>query len=228
MAPIRKGDGTPLEIPGVSEVRSGDGRVFFDAIRDILQPQSDDLQHFSGDTDHADINDNEPVLTTEPTNLSLKLFGSDGFGFAGSTSGLEFYPETDSTSRLFYRPEEPNMIAQIYYSHSSDFNSREMGYAVRINTDDNVVEIWEVDDGFDVIGSESITTSANETVEIEILHESNGDINVDVIDTEDDVIGSVTANSSKFLIDGEFEHEGIGFELNRNSDVTIDWWRLVN
>ena len=36
MAPIRKGDGTPLEIPGVSEVRSGDGRVFFegDAIPD--------------------------------------------------------------------------------------------------------------------------------------------------------------------------------------------------
>ena len=30
MAPIRKGDGTPLEIPGVSEVRSGDGRVFFE------------------------------------------------------------------------------------------------------------------------------------------------------------------------------------------------------
>ena len=34
MAPIRKGDGTPLEIPGVSEVRSGDGRVFFGAIPD--------------------------------------------------------------------------------------------------------------------------------------------------------------------------------------------------
>ena len=31
MAPIRKGDGTPLDIPGVSEVRSGDGRVFFEA-----------------------------------------------------------------------------------------------------------------------------------------------------------------------------------------------------
>ena len=35
MAPIRKGDGAPLEIPGVQEVRSGDGRVFFvDAIPD--------------------------------------------------------------------------------------------------------------------------------------------------------------------------------------------------
>ena len=32
MAPIRKGDGTPLEIPGVSEVRSGDGRVFFEGV----------------------------------------------------------------------------------------------------------------------------------------------------------------------------------------------------
>ena len=52
MAPIRKGDGTPLEIPGVSEVRSGDGRVFFDAI-----PDSEDFEHndltgnYGGDTD---------------------------------------------------------------------------------------------------------------------------------------------------------------------------------
>ena len=38
MAPIRKGDGTALEIPGVSEVRSGDGRVFFeDAIPDSVE-----------------------------------------------------------------------------------------------------------------------------------------------------------------------------------------------
>ena len=36
MAPIRRGDGTPLEIPGVSEVRAGDGRVFFDAIPDSV------------------------------------------------------------------------------------------------------------------------------------------------------------------------------------------------
>ena len=44
MAPIRKGDGTPLELPGVSEVRSGDGRVFFDAIPDsvVSRPNDDD------------------------------------------------------------------------------------------------------------------------------------------------------------------------------------------
>ena len=46
MAPIRKGDGTPLEIPGVSEVRSGDGRVFFDgdAIPDTVRNQYSSLQ----------------------------------------------------------------------------------------------------------------------------------------------------------------------------------------
>ena len=44
MAPIRKGDGTPLEIPGVSEVRSGDGRVFFegDAIPDSVVSRPED------------------------------------------------------------------------------------------------------------------------------------------------------------------------------------------
>ena len=43
MAPIRKGDGTPLEIPGVQEVRAGDGRVFFDdAIPDSVVTRPDD------------------------------------------------------------------------------------------------------------------------------------------------------------------------------------------
>ena len=43
MSPIRKGDGTPLEIPGVQEVRSGDGRVFFegDAIPDSVVSNMD-------------------------------------------------------------------------------------------------------------------------------------------------------------------------------------------
>ena len=51
MAPIRKGDGTPLEIPGVSEVRSGDGRVFFegDAIPDSVVSRPDDNDSFSAD-----------------------------------------------------------------------------------------------------------------------------------------------------------------------------------
>jgi len=56
MAPIRKGDGTPLEIPGVQEVRSGDGRVFFegDAIPDSGNLQShyvaSELNADDGDT----------------------------------------------------------------------------------------------------------------------------------------------------------------------------------
>ena len=53
MAPIRKGDGTPLEIPGVSEVRSGDGRVFFegDAIPDsgVFQIDATTLNLSDGD-----------------------------------------------------------------------------------------------------------------------------------------------------------------------------------
>ena len=50
MAPIRKGDGTPLEIPGVSEVRSGDGRVFFDdAIPDSVVTRPADNETFNDD-----------------------------------------------------------------------------------------------------------------------------------------------------------------------------------
>ena len=63
MAPIRKGDGTPLEIPGVSEVRSGDGRVFFegDAIPDSAIAQFDARQISASDGD---------TLSTWPESLS--------------------------------------------------------------------------------------------------------------------------------------------------------------
>ena len=50
MAPIRKGDGTPLEIPGVSEVRSGDGRVFFGAIPDSVVSRTPDDEQSESET----------------------------------------------------------------------------------------------------------------------------------------------------------------------------------
>ena len=73
MAPIRKGDGTPLEIPGVQEVRTGDGRVFFegDAIPDI--PDEQDL-HARYDATELPLSDGNSVTTwTDETGNGFDL-----------------------------------------------------------------------------------------------------------------------------------------------------------
>ena len=69
MAPIRKGDGTPLEIPGVSEVRAGDGRVFFeeDAIPDSVA--------YGGEDDNTyvhDVSDGSLVQTLTESEGSVE------------------------------------------------------------------------------------------------------------------------------------------------------------
>ena len=91
MAPIRKGDGTPLEIPGVSEVRSGDGRVFFegDAIPDAAVGQFDGTQLNLTDQDPVDpwtdeIGDfGDIVAGSAPTYLDSGLNNKGSVDFSG-------------------------------------------------------------------------------------------------------------------------------------------------
>ena len=47
MPPIRKGDGTPVAPKGISQVRTGDGRILFD---DVAIPDSGLLQHYAADS----------------------------------------------------------------------------------------------------------------------------------------------------------------------------------
>ena len=102
MAPIRKGDGTPLEIPGVQEVRSGDGRVFFDgdAIPDTLVddfewggPVGDRYSEFFGTLDSWSINQNAPVFDGDYS-LKFRQEGSSTQAIvSNSGDGLNYYPE---------------------------------------------------------------------------------------------------------------------------------------
>ena len=54
MPPIRKGDGTPVAPKGISQVRTGDGRILFDgpAIPDsvVTRPEDDDTVDRSGES----------------------------------------------------------------------------------------------------------------------------------------------------------------------------------
>ena len=134
MAPIRKGDGTPLEIPGVSEVRSGDGRVFFegDAIPDsvVLQPEPNDLDNFSGDTN---------LFTIEDVNN----FGDGDFILRGeyddtepsdifSDSGLNAYPEVEQRLSAKVRLSDEESFIYVGFG-AQDIDNH---YGVSLSADD--------------------------------------------------------------------------------------------
>ena len=57
MPPIRKGDGTPVEPKGVSQIRTGDGRILFDG---PAIPDPENLHH-GYDSTLLDLSDNDSV-----------------------------------------------------------------------------------------------------------------------------------------------------------------------
>ena len=98
MAPIRKGDGTPLEIPGVQEVRSGDGRVFFeDAIPDSVVSQylitdDDNSDTIFDEMQENDLDNNGLTFTSDSDAKSDRYIVADG-----DQSGAHKIPGDDFT-----------------------------------------------------------------------------------------------------------------------------------
>ena len=88
MAPIRKGDGTPLEIPGVQEVRSGDGRVFFDG--DAI-PDSEDLQ-LHHDASDIDADDGDSIISWPSGIAGPTLDQGEGGEYIESVADIDGQP----------------------------------------------------------------------------------------------------------------------------------------
>ena len=112
MAPIRKGDGTQLEIPGVSEVRTGDGRVFFDdAIPDLgldhfyfgpsIEDISNDWADEDGDRDATPIND--PSLSDINDVQSVDYSGG---AYHEVSDGWDITEEGEYLFAVVFNPDE--------------------------------------------------------------------------------------------------------------------------
>jgi len=80
MAPIRKGDGTPVDPKGISQVRTGDGRILFDApaIPDAL---TDHYLHDegSGTTLNNDIGSVNATVQSDTSDMWQSDAGLNGF-----------------------------------------------------------------------------------------------------------------------------------------------------
>ena len=154
MAPIRKGDGTPLEIPGVSEVRSGDGRVFFegDAIADthayLVEDFAEPWPDAVGDVDMSvsglstsTFDNGEDSVSADGSSHGLanisEFFSQQTFGIAFTIAttddGFEDYMSVHDGSRFnFGTNENRDPVGNLYWN-MVDENSNLIG----IYTDEN-------------------------------------------------------------------------------------------
>ena len=231
MAPIRKGDGTPLDIPGVSEVRAGDGRVFFDdAIPDsVLLPETGDLTNFSGDTGSFAI-DNDIATPTELTDYRLKYDATTDNQSIVSTSGLDNYPAVDQPWSLWvYIPEKVDDDPTIHTGIMTDGTIKGAdSYEILIEAVGRSTFALRKDGS--VIQSSSPSLSEDQWVEVRGLHEANGDFEFKLYDDGGSEIASVTGSDSSHITSGSYDHSGIYLEEGRNDTGDTAWhgWVYVD
>jgi len=215
MAPIRKGDGTGVAPKGISQVRTGDGRILFDgpAIPDsVLTPESNDLDHFNGDTDNFTIDDSPPTIDT---NLSVKS-DEDTPAQIISTSGLNRYPERGEQFGGYVQELDPGSSLPLILFGVQDASNF---YGIRIRTDDP--EFFIVKDG---TGSENSIASSNPSA-----LEPGEWFDVEVDWTENDIIARIYSTNSDGSRDSqldeitasnetEYDDGGIGLAQHSASD----------
>ena len=145
MAPIRKGDGAPLEIPGVQEVRSGDGRVFFeDAIPDTWDNYYDAADLSKSDQESiSSLSDlvGETDLSGDATFVDEGANGNPSISFNGSD---EFLEGSFSSDR-----DQPNTIFGVVQWDGESGNARVMDTAnvggrniIDFNDNDGELQAW--------------------------------------------------------------------------------------
>ena len=169
MAPIRKGDGTPLEIPGVWEVRSGDGRVFFDAIPDS---GADHQWNFDGGTGTT-VNDSNGGLDADFSSISWQsgigagdfvgeLDGTDDTGDLGSDSRNIFASLVNEGKGAFsgwFRLDDFNTDLQTLVGNDSSNSDRAFTFWYR-DDETVILRVGTSSDGDDTVTDLSIDVSA--------------------------------------------------------------------
>ena len=198
----------------------------------ILYPEEDDLDNFIGDVSAFDINDTAPIYDpigdVDNNGLSLKL--PSATNTIGSLSGLRHYPQTDQRFRFAYNFSDGSVdnIDIMYSSENGDYSGG--GYELVISGSDNRILLRPRDNGSatDTTINASITHNDNEFYVLDLLHESNGDVTLDVFDKDgNSAISSATGNDSSNITDGEFDHTGISIRSANGDPNALDLWRSV-
>ena len=243
MAPIRKGDGTPLEIPGVSEVRSGDGRVFFDG--DAIPDEAAHVWDYDDPIDQRTIEDSvgdaDVTLEFDKQNEEFVSFGggSEDYGLISQERIDGFINEilTDHAVliELSYDPsniEGLDTISAVWWSGEDDRftlifpgGGDEIRYRFAANGDfaggqsDGLQNIISANEKFTLLVNKESNDPSNWSMYV-------NDIDNELFDaTHDDSPSSLQADLDEDLAVGAGNITG---SIQRNAEIDIHRMRFYN
>lgn len=194
----------------------------------IIQPLSDDLTHFTGDTGAAFIDSSSPVAVNYPTDLSLKLnSGGSNVGIA-SGSGLPYYPQTDDVWRVWWYGAK-SQIPFIWASDNTGLFSGDQYELIIEGGSTNPFSIRVRQGGSPTtLATSSTDLSSNTFYEFEVSHASTGDVTATVYDIDGNSLETITATDSNLITSGSFDNNAIEIaNANGGSDMMVDFWRIT-
>lgn len=196
----------------------------------ILEPASDDLTHFSGPTSEYDINSNAPVFDGT---YSLKFSDNQTSSRIYSSSGLANYPQVDKTHVFFFDPQKDtgtNTSSHINVHWGWDTSS-DSGYSLTYVNSEIRLRRWE---SGSVTDSKIVSyTPLDNFQSIEILHEADGTLSVEIRDASTVSFsnyrdGSIQLSTSwtdaTHITNGSFDYPGIALNSGRDYLEVIDAW----
>ena len=234
MPPIRKGDGTPVTPKGISQIRTGDGRILFDgpAIPDsvILQPESNDLDSANGDTSDYEINSDPPQYKTDNKiestvgDANTRVFWPEGTLNNDPQQGFEL-----SAIMTTAESSEGDTADPTYLFGVQDNNNF---YAVGLFTGGGDVELAVYKDGLtsdDIVSRTTVPVDFNDGYEYTAEWESN-EITARIYEIDqntgerlsDDDIGSTSFS------DSDYSSGGAGFGRSSSRDELCALEHYVN
>lgn len=184
-----------------------------------------DIDEYGGNTGAFTVVD-ESTLSFSAKDGSKVLHADYSGSFEGihSTSGLDNYFDTGQEMRAWFRvlnfSDRPNLrwFAQ---SQNNDADS----YRAQLNgTGELRLLLRSGGNNSELDSDTSLSVGLDEWHEYKVTHTASGDIDVDVLDENGNVVGSVSANDTTFS-DG-----GHGWSINSNagdSDIYFDHARTV-
>jgi len=231
MPPIRKGDGTPVAPKGISQVRTGDGRILFEgpAIPDSVVDNFEDSSDVDGATEPFGIYDEDETISDKyegdtgyfervtdysaTGDYSLHIDDSSERYLAGSTdTGLPSTPSRGDTFEYSIRSNDSNpwRVGLLFgiqdissYSGQYPDDCYVVGFEETGNDDMSIVKL---DGGsISVLTTTSSGVSSDSWHRFEISWENDGDIDVTLYDGSGNSLASMSAN------DDDFDGGGVGF-----------------
>ena len=201
------------------------GSAIPDAV--VLQPETDDLQHFSGDTDVFDINDSQPRIG----DLSVKG-SSDDFGRIVSQSGLDNYVSKGVSSSCLINPNSDGIAHVIFAAQDVDnymfieINDSGDGFRIRKKVNGDTSTLNETSISIDATDFHLVywdwhDASASQPDNEIVAKLFEVDQNDGSIIDDDNPIASVSANDDQFA-----EETGVGLE-DSNSSVSPAFERYL-